>query len=59
MFIVLARIAVCELADPYMVMKDSAFSLSSCTVSLGTRSSAAMIDGSSIFIASVLLSDST
>ena len=48
MFIVLAKIAVCEFAEPYIVIKERTFSLSSCTVSLGTRSSAAMITGSFI-----------
>ena len=47
-FIVLARIAVWELDEPYIVANPSTFSLSSCTVSLGARSSAATIQGSVI-----------
>ena len=47
-FIVRARIAVCELEDPYIVAKPRTLLLSSCTVSLGARSSAAIIHGSVI-----------
>ena len=47
-FIVLAKIAVCEFEEPYIVAKPNTFSLSSWTVSLGTRSSAATMTGSSV-----------
>ena len=44
---VLARIAVCEFADPSLVTNARSFSLSIWTVSLGARSSATTITGSS------------
>ncbi len=46
MFIVLARIAVCELEEPCLVTNASTLLLSICTVSLGARSSATTITGS-------------
>ena len=45
--IVLARIAVCELTEPFTLTKDNILSLSIWTVSDGARSSATMITGSS------------
>ena len=51
--IVLARMAVCELAEPSLVTKESNFVLSICTVSDGAISSAIRITGSS---PSILLS---
>ena len=45
-FIIRARIAVWELVDPCTVTNASIFSLSICTVSLGVKSSATIIDGS-------------
>ena len=46
-FIVRARIAVCEFVDPPRVTNERTMFLSSCTVSDGARSSARRIDGSS------------
>ncbi len=46
MFIILARIAVWELVEPCTVTKARIFDLSICTVSLGLKSSATMMEGS-------------
>ena len=53
---VLASMAVCEFEEPCTVTKDSTFSLSSCTVSLGAKSSATIITDSSneLLISSIL-----
>ncbi len=48
MFIILARIAVWELVDPFLVTNAKTFVLSSCKVSLGAKSSATKIYGSSV-----------
>ena len=45
---VLARIAVWEFAEPYLVTNPNSLDLSICTVSLGAKSSATRMTGSSI-----------
>ena len=47
-FIVRAKIAVWEFVEPPCVTKDSTISLSSCTVSLGAKSSEAKMTGVSV-----------
>ena len=47
-FIMRARIAVWELAEPFWVTMARILSFSNCTVSLGARSSARIITGSGI-----------
>ena len=46
MFIIRARIAVWEFVEPWTVTNARILRLSICTVSLGVRSSATMMDGS-------------
>ena len=58
-FIVLARIAVWELEEPFLVTNARTLLLSICTVSLGARSSATIIDGSAASISPSSCPDNT